>query len=86
MFAITNKTERLIHAPNGEMLPPGVTVTVSEDTMNHPQMQTLANEGALEVTEVQDPPPDTVSSAGAMRDPVTGTQRVNPETVTASKK
>ena len=79
MFAITNKTERLIHAPNGEMLPPGVTVTVSEDTMSHPQMQTLANEGALEVTEVQDPP-DTVSSAGS----VAGSTTNKPSTVSST--
>jgi hypothetical protein len=84
MYTILNKTERLIHAPNGEMLPPGVTVTVSEDTMNHPQMQELSNQGALEVVEVDDapdpPPPETLSGAMAgPRDPVTGVQKVNPE-------
>jgi hypothetical protein len=65
MFTILNKSERLIHAPNGEMLPPGVTVTVSEDTMNHPQMQALATEGILQVTEVQDPAPPVTTMGAA---------------------
>lgn len=85
MYTILNKTERLIHAPNGEMLPPGVTVTVSEDTMNHPQMQELSNQGALEVKEVEDPPAGTVTGAaagGGPVDPVTGVQKVNPEAET----
>jgi len=67
MFAILNKSERLIHAPNGVMLPPGATVTVSEDTMSHAQMQVLANEGVIEVTEIQDvvePPVTTMGAAG----------------------
>ena len=29
--------------------------------MEHPSMQALANEGILEVVEIQDPPPDTLN-------------------------
>jgi hypothetical protein len=61
MFAILNKSERLITTHLGDMLPPGLPVAVSEVTMEHPSMQALANGGVLEVVEIQDPPPDTVN-------------------------
>jgi len=57
MFAILNKSERLITTHLGDALPPGLPVAVSEVTMEHPSMQALANEGLLEVVEIQDPPP-----------------------------
>ena len=60
MFAILNKSERLITTHLGDMLPPGLPVAVSEVTMEHPSMQALANEGVLEVVEIQDPPPETL--------------------------
>ena len=57
MFAILNKSERLITTHLGDALPPGLPVAVSEVIMEHPSMQALANEGLLEVVEIQDPPP-----------------------------
>lgn len=56
MFNITNKTERLITTHLGDMLPPGVAVAVTEDTMTNSTMQEWATAGHIEVVEIVDPP------------------------------
>jgi hypothetical protein len=68
MFAILNKSERLITTHLGDQLPPGLAVAVTEDTMSHPSMQALATEGIIEVTEIQDPPPPETMSGGLSRE------------------
>jgi hypothetical protein len=76
MYALVNKTERLITTHLGDQLPPGLPVAVSEVTMEHPSMQALSAEGAVEVTEIQDPvppppeptpPPETQEGGLSMR-------------------
>jgi len=83
MFAILNKSERLITTQLGDALPPGVPVAVSEETMNHPSMQEMANAGLIEVVEIQDPPPPPeVTEPPANGDTMTGGQRTQQPTPT----
>ena len=82
MFAILNKSERLITTQLGDALPPGVPVAVSEVTMEHPSMQEMANAGLIEVVEIQDPPPPEVTEPPANGDTMTGGQRTQQPTPT----
>jgi hypothetical protein len=72
MFAILNKSERLVTTHLGDALPPGVPVAVSEATMEHPSMQEMANAGLIEVVEIQDPPPPEPTEPPANGDTMTG--------------
>ena len=72
MFAILNKTERLITTHLGDQLPPGLPVAVSEVTMEHPDMQAMSNAGAIEVVEIQDPPPPDTLTGGNGNDTTGG--------------
>jgi hypothetical protein len=82
MFAILNKSERLITTHLGDALPPGVPVAVSEVTMEHPSMQEMANAGLIEVVEIQDPPPPAPTEPPANGDTMTGGQRTQQPTPT----
>jgi outer membrane biosynthesis protein TonB len=83
MFAILNKSERLVTTHLGDALPPGVPVAVSEVTMEHPSMQEMSAAGLIEVVEIQDPPPpEPPPEPPANGDTMTGGQRTQQPTPT----